>query len=137
MFVSDYNEIIFPLEVNIYLIHEVLLLHEKTHWFYYAQKRTEFWKESSFMASKLIFSPLKLVFQIALCFSQILFHKCKILTLCHLHCMIWMYNIRKFSIYTNRLYFWYFCNFVLWNLIFCFLLHFLFTLKIFFWLHRI
>ena len=53
------------------------------------------------MASKLIFSPLKLVFQIALCFSQILFHKCKILTLCHLHCMIWMYNIRKFSIYTN------------------------------------
>ena len=53
------------------------------------------------MASKLIFSPLKLVFQITQCFSQILFHKCKILSLCHLHSMIWMYNIRKFSIYTN------------------------------------
>ena len=94
-------------------------------------------KTDGILEGKLIFSPLKLVFQIALCFSQILFHKCKILTLCHLHCMIWMYNIRKFSIYTNRLYLLYFCHFVIWNVIYCFLLHVLFTLKFFFWLHRI
>ena len=42
-----------------------------------------------------------------------------------------MYNIRKLSIYTNRLYFLYFCHFVLWNVIYCFLLHVLFSLKFF------